>query len=121
MSRIENQSLRILAPPLLFIGASWLAGSTRLIQYFPGASQKSLVLSAVLGGATVVGSELIRERCDLNRLVCVIAAIALSTIVSPYAAKALNGGAKMTLQASLRFAVVEAAIAGGFEFIPSLQ
>ena len=105
---------------MLFIGAAYFAGSNRLIQYFSGASRRDLILSAVLGSTAIVGSKMFRQNCDLERLIDVIGSLALSTILTFCAAKALKGGSKMNIQASFRFAVVEAAIVGGLESIPLL-
>jgi len=121
MSRIQEQSMRSLVPPALFFLAVYFAGSKRLIQYFPGATQKGLAYSAAMGSVAVVGANLAHEKGDAEwkRAGLVIGALALSTIMSPHLVKELVGCADLNLKASFRFAIIEGVIVGGVEMYVS--
>ena len=116
MVPVQNSSInpRAFINTAAFISIAVLVGSTRLIQYFPGASTKGLLLSAGLGSTTVLGNELLfsEKGSDQNRCICVIACLALSAILTPTVAKKLTGRTDLNLRASSRFVCIEAGIFG---------
>lgn len=125
MFPIQNSSInsRIYIESAAFIGMAVLAGSTRLIQYFPGASTKELLLSAGLGSATIAGSEWMfsGKGSDQNRRICIVAGLVLSTILSSYIIKTLTGRTDLNLGTFFRFAGIEAAIILGVEIFSCLK
>lgn len=125
MVPVQNSSInpRAFINTATFISIAVLVGSTRLIQYFPGASTKGLLLSAGLGSTTVLGNELLfsEKGSDQNRCICVIACLALSAILTPTVAKKLTGRTDLNLRASFRFACIEAGIFGVLEALTKGQ
>ena len=117
MSRIQDQTIRSMAPPALFFVAVYFAGSKRLVQYFPGATPEGLAYSAAMGSVAVIGGNLAHKKGDpeWKRAGFVIGGLALSTILRPHVAKALIGRADLNLKASFRFALVEGVLVGGVE------
>ena len=117
MSRIQEQVIRSIIPPALFAAAVYFAGSNRLIQYFPGATQKGLACSAAMGGLAVMGGNLAHKKGDpeWKRAGMIIGGLALSTILRPYVVKGLLRRVDLNFKASFRFALVEGVIVGGVE------
>ncbi len=117
MSRIQEQVIRSIIPPALFAAAVYFAGSNRLVQYFPGATQKGLGCSAAMSGFAVIGGNLAHKKGDAEwkRAGMIIGGLALSTILTPYVAKGLLRRVDLDFKASFRFALVEGLIVGGVE------
>ena len=110
MSQVQNNILHNWVQPAVFLSAAWLAGSNRYIQYFPGATQKGLVLSATLGSGFTLASQFTltnQEEPAYQSFIRVTASLALGMILAPYVAKKLKGRADLSLSASLRFGVLE--------------
>ena len=101
--------------PVTFLTLALLAGSNRLIKYFPGTSTKGLLISAGLTSAPILLSD------QNNRLISIVIGLALGTILAPYIAKKLTGRADLNMNASFRFVAIEAVISVGMEFLFSLR
>lgn len=95
-------------PPALFFVVVYFAGSKRLLQYFPEATQEGLAYSAAMGSVAVIGANLAHKKGDAEwkRAGLVIRALALSSILRPEVAKTLIGRADLNLKASFRFALI---------------
>jgi len=117
MSRVQEQTIRSVVPPALFFVVVYFAGSKRLLQYFPEATQKGLAYSAAMGSVAVIGANLAHKKGDAEwkRAGLVIGALALSTILRPDVAKTLIGRADLNLKASFRFALIEGVLVCGVE------
>jgi len=117
VKRIQEQVIRSIMPPALFAVAVYFAGSKRFVQYFPGATQKGLTCSAVMGGAAVFGANVAHKKgnAEWKRAGMIIGALALSTTLRPYAAKVLLRRVDLNFKASFRFALVEGFIVGSVE------
>lgn len=85
MSRVQEQTIRSMAPPALFFVAAYFAGSKRLVQYFSGATPKGLAYSAAIGSVAVIGGNWAHKKGDgeWKRAGFVIGGLALSTILRP--------------------------------------
>ena len=110
MSQIQNNILHNWVQPAVFLSAAFLAGSQRYIQFFPGATQNGLVLSATIGSGFTLASQFTltnQQESAYHSFTRVTACLALGMIITPYAAKQLNGRADISIPASLRFGVLE--------------
>ena len=85
MRQVQNNVLYNYVQPALFLSVALLAGSKRCIQYFPGASQNGLVLSAALGsGLTLASQQIVFEKeSAYHSFARVTACLALGAIVAP--------------------------------------
>jgi len=121
MSQVQNNLLHNVVQPSLILAAAYLSGSKRFVEYFQGATQNGLLLSAAIGSA----SALVTQKCARENeepwqsLARVATCLAFGAIVAPYAAKALNGRADITMPAALRFSLVEGVIATGLAIVSS--
>lgn len=116
MSQIENSyfSKQALLPPLVFMGAAFLAGTRHAIQYFPGASKEGLLLAAGLASTTSYLYDSIvydPDHSDIGTLIGKATAIAFATVCTRLAARPLKERAHITLGAAAKFAVVEFVVA----------
>ena len=109
MSQVQNNILHNVVQPALFLSVAFLAGSKRCIQYFPGATQNGLVLSAALGSGFTLASQMIvsEKETAYHSFMRVTASLALGMIMAPYVAKRLNRRADITFPASFRLGVLE--------------
>ena len=85
ISGIRNQHLtENLITSAVFIGVAFFAGSKRCIEYFPGASKKTLLASAGISSLALMGSRLKfpgDSRLEIrNRIIYSLSGIALSNI-----------------------------------------
>ena len=93
---------------IAFMGAAWLVGSTRLIQYFPKASKGGLFLSAGLAGtASYIYDYKFHDHDFLKVLLGKASVIALASVCTSFAAKSLKGRAEISSLSAARFGMVE--------------
>jgi len=106
-SQERSHAVRIFAPPVLFAVAALFASMKPALQYFPGATRKSLLCVAGLSGVGVVGSGMMLsdQESERRRRICIAVGLVLSGLVTHYGVKKA-----LPLQTALRFAVVEAAV-----------
>ena len=121
MSQVQNNVLHNFVQPALFLGAVFFAGSSRNIQYFPGASKGGLFLSAGLGTALALGSQKIASDKETAQesFFRVSASLVLGAAIAPFAAKALKGRVELSFLSSLRMAGVELVLAAAVAGISS--
>jgi hypothetical protein len=119
MNRIERQDVIRYGAPLLFVAAAVLAGSKRMVKYFPGASHKGLLCSAALGSVGVVANGLknSEDGADFDRRIYTIAGLAIAAIAAPTLAKTLLGRADLNFRASMRFAFIQGLIFGIVDYL----
>jgi len=106
-SQARSHAVRTFAPPALFAVAALFASMQSTIQYFPGATRKSLLCMAGLSGAGVVGSGIILsdQESERRRRICIAVGLVLSGLITHYGLKKT-----LPLQTALRFSAVEAAV-----------
>ena len=115
MTPLQTHTMRTFAPPSLFAAAAFLSGTQRYIQYFPGATRKSLLCAAGLSSIGLVASGMLSNpESDQRRRICIAASLLFSSL-------AIHYGFKKTipLKTSLRFVTAEAAIVIATEVITS--
>ncbi len=115
-NRTKNHMVRTFGIPVLFAVAAWFAGTQRCIQYFPGATRKSLLCAAGFGGVGVIGSGMLLSDSASNqrRRICIAVGLVLSSLATYYGLKKT-----IPLQTALRFVVAEALITVATEVITS--
>lgn len=107
-NQVYFKSPRTLIEPTAFIGIAFLAGSTRLIQFFPNASKTGLFCAAGLGSVSVIGSRAAFPNDQNNRRIFIVVGLAISTLLAPSISKELTGRVDLNMRASFRFAFSEA-------------
>ena len=115
-NRTKNHMARTFGIPVLFAVAAYFAGTERYIQYFPGATRKSLLCAAGFGGVGVMGSGLLLsdQASNQRRRICIAVGLVLSSLATYYGLKKT-----IPLQTALRFAAAEAAVVVATEVITS--
>ena len=115
-NRTKNHMARTFGIPVLFVVAAYFAGTERCIQYFPGATRKSLLCAAGFGGVGVIGSGMLLsdQASNQKRRICVAVGLVLSSLATYYGLKKT-----VPLQTALRFAATEALITIATEVISS--
>jgi hypothetical protein len=112
MSQIQNSCLNtknLLEPAVLF-GLAFLAGSTRMIHYLPGASQSGLLVAAGLAStASYLYDPTLNdpEYSDLKAIAWKGATIALATVCTSLLAKPLKGRVDLSFKAAATFGLAE--------------
>lgn len=107
MSAVQSNILHYIIQPTFFLGAAFLAGSNRLIQYFPGASKRGLVMAAGLASVTSCLYDYAlykEEHCYLRTLLGKVGAIAFATLCATHLSK---GRAEIPFGAAARLGVIE--------------
>lgn len=115
-NQTKNHMARTFGIPVLFAVAAYFAGTERCIQYFPGATRKSLLCAAGLSGVGVVGSGMILsdQESERRRRICIAVGLILSGLITHYGFKKT-----LPLETALRFAAVEAAVVVAAEALTS--
>lgn len=109
---IEDPSLNHInsfIPPIIITAVALLAGKTRLIEYFEGASSGGLFLCAAFGSAGTVGYDHYSKNPQ-DFLIGRTVAIALGTLVAYSVAKGLSERISLSLNAAIKFALVSAGL-----------
>lgn len=122
MIPIPRQYIQTAVPPIIFIGVAFLAGSKRLIQYFPGASRTGLLCSSSLASTAVIGSGLKfpEEWTDRHRRISVAIGLVITFVIAPSTAKELTGRADLNFKASFCFTFIQAGSFIGVEVLLSI-
>ncbi|MCB1107703.1 MAG: hypothetical protein KDK76_06385 [Chlamydiia bacterium] len=119
MEPIKNKNLQSLLPPALMVGAAFLAGSSRLIQFFPGASRKGLLISSTLAASVHVGAGRLFHGDQTKRRGAYVGGLLLATLATPTIAKTLLGRADINLKGAALFGLLQGAITAGGEYFSS--
>ena len=113
-SKNQNHMIRTLGTPALFAVAALFASTQRIIQYFPGATRKSLLCAAGLSGVGVLGSGMLLSNPESSqrRRICIAASLLFSSLATYYGFKKT-----LPLKTSLCFAAAQATVVVATEMI----
>jgi len=115
-NRTKNHMVRTFGIPVLFAAVAFFAGTQRYIQYFPGATGKSLLCAAGFGGVGVIGGGMLLsdQASNQRRRICIVVGLVLSSLATYYGLKKT-----IPLKTALRFAAAEALITVATEVVTS--
>ena len=116
---------RTFSGAFLFTALAFLAGSNRLIQYFPNTTPSGLVFSALMGSATAIASHqyATQKESEFKRVCRVILALNFGAVIlAPIATKLLRRTQiKLQESSALKMGAQGSAIEGLLSFFISLQ
>ncbi|MGE0832222.1 MAG: hypothetical protein AB7N99_06165 [Simkaniaceae bacterium] len=116
MASVQNSflSCKTLLEPTLYMGLALLAGSTRLIEVFPGASQEGLLLAGGMGSASALLYNRMfhhEEHSYFRTLLGKATLIAFGTLCTTLIAKPLKGRVEIHFPSAVKFAFVQLSVA----------
>jgi hypothetical protein len=116
MASVQNSFLsrKTLLEPTLYMGLALLAGSTRLIEVFPGASQGGLLLAGGMGSASALLYNRMfhhEEHSYFRTLLGKATLIAFGTLCTTLIAKPLKGRVEIHFPSAVKFAFVQLSVA----------
>jgi hypothetical protein len=103
----DNASITLIQSSII-VGMAFIAGKSRLIEYFPNSTSQGLALSGIVSGLTLLGTEIVKKDDEdfFTRTLRTTMGFTLgSLILSPLIFKGLKERVSISFTSSFRFTI----------------